>query len=57
MCQFILRPYRSYVGSDARFLVLEVRDLTVEHRTALGPAEPGQGGRFKQPARGLSAEG
>jgi PAS domain S-box-containing protein len=26
--QFILRPYRSYVGTEARFLVLEIRDLT-----------------------------
>jgi PAS domain S-box-containing protein len=26
--QFILRPYRSYVGTEARFLVLEVRDVT-----------------------------
>jgi PAS domain S-box-containing protein len=31
--QFILRPYRSYVGTEARFLVLEVRDVT-------GHAEP-----------------
>ncbi|CAN7644762.1 PAS domain-containing protein [Phenylobacterium sp. LjRoot219] len=26
--QFVLRPYRSYVGGDARFLVLEVHDNT-----------------------------
>jgi PAS domain S-box-containing protein len=26
--KFILRPYRSYVGTEARFLVLEVRDVT-----------------------------
>jgi PAS domain S-box-containing protein len=35
-CQFILRPYRSYIGGEARFLVLEVRDLTGERRTAAG---------------------
>jgi PAS domain S-box-containing protein len=35
VCQFILRPYRSYVGTDARFLVLEVRDLTTERETAV----------------------
>jgi PAS domain S-box-containing protein len=40
ICQFILRPYRSYVGSDARFLVLEVRDLTLERRKAA--ARPGE---------------
>ena len=33
-CQFMLRPYRSYIGADARFLVLEVRDLTGEGRKA-----------------------
>ena len=26
--QFILRPYRSHVGSDARFLILEVLNVT-----------------------------
>lgn len=26
--RFILRPYRSHVGSDARFLILEVLDIT-----------------------------
>lgn len=26
--RFSLRPYKSYVGSEARFLVLEVQDLT-----------------------------
>jgi PAS domain S-box-containing protein len=26
--QFILRPYRSHIGSEARFLILEVRDVT-----------------------------
>lgn len=26
--QFVLRPYRSYVGAEARFLVLEVHDAT-----------------------------
>lgn len=35
--RFILRPYRSYVGTEARFLVLEVRDVTAPasktHRT------------------------
>jgi PAS domain S-box-containing protein len=25
--QFILRPYRSHVGTEARFLILEVRDV------------------------------
>lgn len=30
--QFVLRPYRSYVGADARFLVLEVRDHTAAAR-------------------------
>ncbi|HKT53273.1 MAG TPA: PAS domain S-box protein [Caulobacteraceae bacterium] len=34
VCQFILRPYRSYLGGEARFLVLEVRDLTAERRKA-----------------------
>lgn len=34
VCQFILRPYRSYVGAEARFLVLDVRDLTAERRKA-----------------------
>jgi PAS domain S-box-containing protein len=28
--QFVLRPYRSYVGADARFLVLEVHDNTTK---------------------------
>jgi PAS domain S-box-containing protein len=28
--QFVLRPYRSYVGVEARFLILEVRDLTAD---------------------------
>lgn len=32
LCQFMLRPYRSYLGGEARFLVLEVRDLTGERR-------------------------
>jgi PAS domain S-box-containing protein len=31
-CQFMLRPYRSYLGGDARFLVLEVRDVSGERR-------------------------
>jgi PAS domain S-box-containing protein len=26
--QFILRPYRSYIGTEARFVILEVRDVT-----------------------------
>lgn len=26
--KFVLRPYRAYVGADARFLVLEVHDIT-----------------------------
>jgi PAS domain S-box-containing protein len=34
VCQFMLRPYRSYLGGEARFLVLEVRDLTAERRAA-----------------------
>ena len=39
-CLFMLRPYRSYVGANARFLVLEVRDLTAERRkTAAHEAE------------------
>ena len=38
LCQFILRPYRSYVGSEARFLVLEVRDIT-----DIRPAAPARG--------------
>lgn len=46
ICQFILRPYRTYVGSDARFLVLEVRDLTVELRSAIA----------SEPAREITAE-
>lgn len=29
--QFTLRPYRPYVGAEARFLVLEVRDVTPVH--------------------------
>jgi PAS domain S-box-containing protein len=32
--QFALRPYRSYVGAEARFMVLEVRDLTDIRRKA-----------------------
>jgi PAS domain S-box-containing protein len=45
ICQFMLRPYRSYVGSNARFLVLEVRDVTAERRRAApdqlnSPSEP-----------------
>jgi len=36
--QFVLRPYRSYVGADARFLVLEVRDHTAARPKAA--AEP-----------------
>lgn len=36
--QFVLRPYRSYVGADARFLVLEVHDNTaVRTKTAEDP--------------------
>jgi PAS domain S-box-containing protein len=37
--QFVLRPYRSYVGADARFLVLEVRDHTAAVRPR-APSEP-----------------
>jgi len=33
--RFTLRPYRSYVRNEARFLVLEVQDLTGPH----GPSE------------------
>lgn len=57
ICQFILRPYRSYVGSDARFLVLEVRDLTAERGTAVAPEPPDHASRFSDPARELAAEG
>ncbi|CAN7551379.1 PAS domain-containing protein [Phenylobacterium sp. LjRoot219] len=32
--QFVLRPYRSYVGADARFLVLEVHDNTAARAKA-----------------------
>lgn len=39
--QFILRPYSSYVGATARFLVLEVRDVTpVDAGAPHGAAEP-----------------
>jgi len=52
-CQFILKPYRSYLGGEARFLVLEVRevageatkaassppDRTSEPRTELAPQD------------------
>lgn len=38
--RFILRPYSSYVGADARFLVLEVRDVTAEETASRSPAEP-----------------
>jgi PAS domain S-box-containing protein len=41
-CLFMLRPYRSYVGGNARFLVLEVRDVTAEHRKAAPNETPGQ---------------
>ena len=36
--RFTLRPYRSYVGSEARFLVLEVQDLTTPR--GKGPQQP-----------------
>lgn len=36
--QFVLRPYRSYVGTIARFLVLEVRDNTPFPTKAARPA-------------------
>ena len=40
--RFILRPYRSYVGSEARFLILEVHDLTAARKAARSePDEPG----------------
>jgi PAS domain S-box-containing protein len=39
--QFVLRPYRSYVGVEARFLILEVRDLSAD----TAPAAPDQGAK------------
>lgn len=57
ICQFILRPYRSYLGSDARFLVLEVRDLTAERRAQIAADAPDQAGQFDGPARKLAADG
>jgi PAS domain S-box-containing protein len=57
ICQFILRPYRSYVGGAARFLVLEVRDLTVERRIAIGADAPDRGGELNAAAREAAAEG
>lgn len=56
ICQFILRPYRSYVGGDARFLVLEVRDLTAERLAAMASDAPERGGRPSEPAPKLAAE-
>lgn len=39
--QFMLRPYRPYVGGEARFLVLEVRDVTpAPPKAAAIPSEP-----------------
>lgn len=39
--QFILRPYSSYVGADARFLVLEVRDVTGDEKASQSPSDQG----------------
>jgi PAS domain S-box-containing protein len=38
--QFSLRPYKSYVGTDARFLVLEVREVAPTPRPAPARAQP-----------------
>jgi PAS domain S-box-containing protein len=35
VCEFALRPYRSFLGGEARFLVFEVRDLTAERARLL----------------------
>lgn len=56
-CQFMLRPYRSYIGSDARFLVLEVRDLTAERMTAVTPETADQTSRLNGSAREFATEG
>jgi PAS domain S-box-containing protein len=42
--QFILRPYRSHIGTEARFLVLEVRDAT-----PAGEPTPARGGAEHAP--------
>ena len=53
--RFILRPYRSYVGSEARFLVLEVLDITPATEPAPRPAAPAR--RPEAPPPQLQAEG
>lgn len=51
VCQFILRPYRSYLGGEARFLVLEVRDLTADRRATAAEA-PAAGSSPRLEAQG-----
>lgn len=43
--QFVLRPYRSYIGGEARFLVLEVRDHTAARPKAALQDDPDQAAR------------
>jgi PAS domain S-box-containing protein len=56
-CQFILRPYRSYVGSEARFLVLEVRDLTGERGATAADDTAERPDRRSEPKAELEAHG
>lgn len=55
--QFVLRPYRSYLGVEARFLVLEVRDLTDVRRKATISDKLDQIERPSVSAPALPAEG
>lgn len=46
--RFTLRPYRSYVGSEARFLILEVQDLSApRNKGASRPESEGPGSRLE----------
>jgi len=42
--RFTLRPYRSYVGNEARFLILEVHDLTGPRGKGAARSQPEEPG-------------
>lgn len=54
---FILRPYRSYVGTEARFLVLEVREVASLQGKTVTRSASDPPGRINTSATEFAAQG